>query len=92
MEVVLAMVAKVSHVASMWTINYVFEHFQNSFDLEDLTNGAFELFMVCSYVMVRNIFKSITRMLRATWLLPFDKTFQRSSTHCGEQGFTLVNE
>lgn len=73
-------------------LSIVFEHFQNSFDLEDLTNGAFELFMVCSYVMVRNIFKSITRMLRATWLLPFDKTFQRSSTHCGEQGFTLVNE
>lgn len=66
MEVVLAMVAKVAHVASMWTIKYVFEHLQNLFDLEDSTNGVFELFMVCSYVMVRNIFKSITRMLRAT--------------------------
>jgi hypothetical protein len=65
-EVVLAMVAKVAHVASMWTINYVFEHFQNSFDLEDSTNGVFKLFMVCSYVMVKNIFKRITQRLRAT--------------------------
>ncbi len=47
-------------------LSIVFEHFQNSFDLEDLTNGVFKLFRVCSYVMVRNIFKSITRMLRAT--------------------------
>ncbi len=60
MEVVLATVAKVAHVASMWTIKYVFEHFQNSFDFEDSTNGAFELFMVCSYVMVRNILRAIT--------------------------------
>jgi hypothetical protein len=48
MEVVLAMVVKVAHVAlhPCGPLSMVFEHFQNSFDFEDSTNDIFRI--VCS--------------------------------------------
>jgi hypothetical protein len=38
----------------------VFEYLQNSFHPKDLANSFFKLFLVCSYVIIRHIFGSIT--------------------------------
>jgi len=51
----------------------VFKHFQDLFNLEDLINNISQLFMVCCYVIVRRISKSIAKALGATKLLTLAK-------------------
>jgi hypothetical protein len=47
----------------------VFEHFRNSFDLEDLINNFFNLFILCSYVVAGCFFEIIFQILGIVWLL-----------------------
>jgi hypothetical protein len=42
--------------------NMVFEHLQNLFDPEDLTNKFSQLFFICFYVAARRIPKNITKV------------------------------
>jgi hypothetical protein len=47
----------------------VFEHFRNSFDLEDLINNFFNLFILCSYIVAGCFFEIIFQILGIVWLL-----------------------
>jgi hypothetical protein len=53
----------------------VFKHFQNLFDLKYSINDFFHLFLVCSYVVTKWIFESITRVFISTRLLILAKAF-----------------
>jgi len=50
-----------------------FEHFQDSFDPEDLANGFFQLFQMSLYVITCHIPKYIAQAFDATWTLTLDK-------------------
>jgi sulfite exporter TauE/SafE len=51
----------------------VFEHFQNSLDFEDSINNFFNLFIMCSYVMVGCIIGTISQILGIVRLLTSTK-------------------
>jgi hypothetical protein len=51
----------------------VFEHFWNSFDLEDSTNNFSNLFLMCSYVVVGCLLEIIFQILGTVRLLTLAK-------------------
>jgi hypothetical protein len=53
----------------------VFEHLQDLFDLKDLANKIFQLFLVCFYVVARRIRGSIVMAFGVAKLLNVAKTF-----------------
>jgi hypothetical protein len=50
-----------THLLANERFGMVFECFQDLIDPKDLTNNFSHLFLVCSYVVVGRIFKSITK-------------------------------
>lgn len=53
----------------------VLDHLQDLFDPKDLFNSFSQLFMVCSYVAIRHIPKSIARALGVAKLITLAKSF-----------------
>jgi hypothetical protein len=53
----------------------VFEHLQDLFDLKDLANKIFQLFLVCFYVVARRIRGSIVMAFGVAKLLIIGKIF-----------------
>jgi hypothetical protein len=51
----------------------VFKHFQDSLNLEDLTNGFIQLHQLCSHVIANHIFESMVQVIGASWLLALAK-------------------
>ncbi len=70
----------------------VFKHLQDLFDPMDLTNDFPHLFLVCSYVVARCIFKSITKALGAVRMLILGKPFGGiQPIIVGQKNYQLVN-
>jgi hypothetical protein len=59
----------VVHFSAGGLLSMVFEHLQNLFDLEDLTNKFYQLFFICFYVTARCIPKNITKVFNDAKLL-----------------------
>ncbi len=66
------------HLAHLLTnehLGMVFKHLQDLFDPKDLTSDFPHLFLVCFYVIVVRIFKSITKALGVAKMLTLTKPY-----------------
>ncbi len=71
----------------------VFEHLQNLFDIKELAKDFFQLILVCFYVAVKHIPKSIVMAFGATKLLTLVKPFGSiRPIAIGEIFYLLVNK
>ncbi len=58
-----------AHLSASEHSSMVFEHLQDLFDLKDLIIDFPHLFLVCFYVVIGRIFKSITKALGVVRML-----------------------
>jgi len=64
------------HLSFGGSSNIVFEHFRNSFDLEDSTNGFIQLHQLCSHVAMNCILGSMVQVIGVNWFLAVAKPFK----------------
>jgi hypothetical protein len=58
-----------THLSARGPSSMVFEHLRDIFDPEDSTNKFSQLFLMCIYVTIGHIFKSIAKALGVNRLL-----------------------